>query len=230
MLHVINIPEFTQDFIPLLRSHLIGRLTGQEYTGDEREYSTTERFNLQIEDNRIYEHKVLRVNYTTYDMRRDQDSINPRTHPDIMALSHEDEDDDHPYWYARVVGIYHANVRYLDPGSTSGSEFQRVDFLWIRWFGRDMTTSSGFTARRLPRVGFLDTDNPGAFGFLNPEVVIRGVHLIPAFHYGRTGELLKGPSVARQHYVDDDDPTAQAETDWQYFYVNMYVLHLIHSS
>jgi hypothetical protein len=34
---------------------------------------------VQILDNRIYFHKVFRVKYTTYDMRRAQDSINPRT-------------------------------------------------------------------------------------------------------------------------------------------------------
>jgi len=55
-------------------------------------------------NNRIYSHKVLRVNYTTYDMRREQDSLNPRTHPDIMVLSqepkmHEDGTPEHPYWY-----------------------------------------------------------------------------------------------------------------------------------
>jgi hypothetical protein len=40
-------------------------------------------------------------------MRRAQDSVNPRTHPDIMVHAHEDEegdDDPHPYWYARVQG------------------------------------------------------------------------------------------------------------------------------
>ncbi|KAE9387587.1 hypothetical protein BT96DRAFT_837432 [Gymnopus androsaceus JB14] len=50
----------------------------------------------------MYKHKVLRVNYTTYDMRRAQDS-NPiqRTHPHVMVLS---DDDDHPYCYACILG------------------------------------------------------------------------------------------------------------------------------
>lgn len=34
----------------------------------------------------MFRHSVFRVDYTTYDMRRDQDSINPRTHPDIMLV------------------------------------------------------------------------------------------------------------------------------------------------
>ena len=61
----------------------------------------------------------MRVNYTTYDMRRDQDTINPRTHADVMVLNpgdEESEDERHPYWYARVCGIFHANVLYLGPG------------------------------------------------------------------------------------------------------------------
>ena len=47
----------------------------------------------------------MRVNYTTYDMRRDQDSLNPRTQADVMLLAHEDltARNSHPYWYARMT-------------------------------------------------------------------------------------------------------------------------------
>lgn len=67
---------------------------------------------------------MLRVNYTTYDMRRAQDSLNPRVpgHADIMVLSPENEDennDPHPYWYARIIGIFHAHVRHIGPDSKS---------------------------------------------------------------------------------------------------------------
>ena len=39
-------------------------------------------------------------------------------HPNIMLLSHEDEDADnktdlHPYWYAHVIGIYHVKVCHI---------------------------------------------------------------------------------------------------------------------
>ena len=51
---------------------------------------------LHILDDCIYRHKVLRINYTTYDMRRDQDSVNPQTHPDVMLLADESNSDLHP--------------------------------------------------------------------------------------------------------------------------------------
>lgn len=193
------------------------------YNGDEDEYGTQERLGVQIQNDRLYKHKILRVNYTTYDLRRDQDSINPRNHADIMVLAHEDEDsaNTHPYWYARVVGIFHANVRYRGPGSLL-DDFERIEFLWVRWFGRDMTAPGGFVSRRCHRVGFLDASEPGAFGFLDPAVVIRAAHLIPAFAHGRTMELLQGPSIARQYTVEKDtyDADTLATTDWTYYYVN----------
>ncbi|KZT04778.1 uncharacterized protein LAESUDRAFT_657134, partial [Laetiporus sulphureus 93-53] len=61
---------------------------------------------------RMYFHSVLQLNYTTYDLRRTQDSVNPRTHRNIMVAAHEEDDlfssaaNEHLYWYARVIGIF----------------------------------------------------------------------------------------------------------------------------
>ena len=41
-------------------------------------------------------------------MRREQDSLNPRTHANVMVPSPEDDPSTHSYCYARIVGIYHA--------------------------------------------------------------------------------------------------------------------------
>jgi len=192
-------------------------LLGHAYDGDEVKYSEDDHNTIQFVDHALYRHKTLRINYTTYDLRRQQDSINPRTHPNIMLLSHEETTNDmdaHPYWYARVVGIFHVDVNYTGPHSKSSLNKQRIDFLWIRWFGRDMSFKAGWQARRLHRVGFLDAKEPGAFGFLDPALVIRGVHLIPAFSQGQTGELLSPPqSVARMPFNET--------SDWRYYYVNM---------
>jgi hypothetical protein len=56
-----------------------------------------------------------------------------------------------------------------------------------------------------------------AFGFLDPALVIRGVHLMPAFLDDRTPELLHStrPSLARDSEMEIDD--------WTNFYVGMYV-------
>jgi hypothetical protein len=160
-------------------------------------------------------------------MRRARDSINPRTHPDIMLLSGEDHDDSdpHPYWYARVLGIYHAEVRHDHPNAVS-SDVQVLEFLWVRWLGQDADYNTGSIGHHLHRVGFvpddpIDLDDPtqasGAFGFIDPAEVIWGVHLIPAFAHGKTDGLL-GPSIAC--------PLKDEDQDWQYFYVNMYLFFL----
>jgi hypothetical protein len=62
-------------------------LLRQEYDGDEVSFTPEERSTVTFVNNRIYKHKVMRVNYTTYDLRRAQDSLNSRTHADIMVLS-----------------------------------------------------------------------------------------------------------------------------------------------
>jgi hypothetical protein len=160
----------------------------------------------------------MRINYTTYDVCRAQDSMNPRNHADIMVLAYKDNDvpmadsnSPEAYWYARIIGIFHTYVVHTGPESVT-SDPQCMDFLWVRWFGQDPSHRSGFRAKRLPRVGFISSDDDGAFGFLDPQEVIRAVHLMPAFAHGKTTELL-GPSVARQ---PKDGPA-----DWQYYYVNM---------
>lgn len=190
-------------------------MLGRAYDGDEVKYAEEDRNKIQFVGHALYRHKTLRVNYTTYDLRRQQDSINPRTHPDIMVLSHEEMsgDNPHPYWYGRVVGIFHVDVLHIDPRAKSPHK-QRINFLWVRWFGRDMTFNAGWQAQRLHRVGFLDAKETGAFGFLDPALVVRGVHLIPAFAHGKTNEFLNPfHSVARMPLNEMDD--------WRYYYVNV---------
>jgi hypothetical protein len=80
--------------------------------------------------NHIYHHNITRFNYTTYDTRRDQDIINPKTsHRDIMVLS--STSDDGCYRYARVLGVHHVNIVY-----TGGSYHTalKMEFLFVRWY------------------------------------------------------------------------------------------------
>jgi len=106
-----------QDFVPKLKDHLLRRLFNQEFDGDFH-FSSAERNTIRIVDNHIYSAKVLRVNYTTYDVRREQDSINPRTdHRDVMVVLPKDGPDALPYWYACVLGVFHVHVLHTGPAA-----------------------------------------------------------------------------------------------------------------
>lgn len=194
---------------------MLGRLLGVDYDGDEAVFTDEEINSVRIIGDRIYSSKVLRVNYTTYDMRRDQDSMNPRTHCDVMVLSRETGRNAHPFWYARVLGVFHAKVLHTGPKSRNRS-IQRMEFLWVRWFGLDPNHSYGPSKARLPKVGFIPEDDPDldAFGFLDPTLVLRGCHLVPVFADGRTSDLLENQKPTAARPLDETD-------DWLHFYVIM---------
>ncbi|KAJ7017029.1 hypothetical protein C8F04DRAFT_980188, partial [Mycena alexandri] len=200
------------DFLPKLREHLLSRVLHPTWSGNGSEYNAQERSKLLIVNNRLYRHKVLRINYTSYDLRRGQDSMNPRTHADIMMLAAEDSvDADHTFSYARVIGVFHVDVVHNVAGASSTPV--PISFLWVRNFRLDRTFKGGFRKRRLHRIEFVPEADPGAFGFVNPDEVIRGCHLIPAFAHGPTERVLQ-QSLARQKGEFDD---------WKYHYVNFFV-------
>src|SRR6266851_2084160 len=115
-------------------------------------------------------------------MHQAQDSINVRKSPYIMALAHEDNEEanGHPYWYAKVLRIFHVKVRMMGEPDT-----KKIDILWVHWFGWDPDHQGGFNTRRLHRVSLLDANKPTSYGFLDPSDVLRAAHLIPTFSTGR---------------------------------------------
>lgn len=195
-----------------MKDHLLGRLRHQTFDGDQTPFSNAERNTIQIIDNQICSSKVLRVNYTTYDVRREQDSMNPRTSANIMVLSRETGPNVHPYWYARVLGVFHLRILDMDPDTTNQS-IQFMEVLWVRWFGTVPGYHYGSKVARLPKIGFVPDTDPLAFGFLDPSLVLRGCHLVPAFNDGRTSDLLKAKVTAGRPPNEPDD--------WVAFYVNM---------
>ncbi len=96
----------SQGFLPKLKDHLLSCLLGGN------EFTDLDHHNLSLINNCIYSHQILQINYTTYDVQQNKDSINLHTCSDIMMLTCEDNIDDwsHPYLYARVIGIFHATV------------------------------------------------------------------------------------------------------------------------
>ncbi|EED82444.1 predicted protein [Postia placenta Mad-698-R] len=134
--HELGTDPAVKNFIPQLKNHLLSRLLGLDFDGNKHEYMAAQCDSVIILGNKIYHHKVLRVNYTIYDIRRNQDSMNSHAHCDIMIHSCESGPGVHPYWYARVIGIFHASVVHADATATNCS-LQRIEFLWreplVRW-------------------------------------------------------------------------------------------------
>ncbi|KAG6808787.1 hypothetical protein H0H92_002888 [Tricholoma furcatifolium] len=192
-----------KNFVPKLIDHLVLRLLPSTDV-----VTDTDRAKLIIRDGMIYEHKTLRINFTMYDNRRDQDIVNPHRHSDVMVLAHPDYQHHHPYGYFCVIKIFHAMVRL------GNREFTRVELLWGRWYGVDHNKDEkgGFLSKRLFQIGFLDGDD--VFDFIDPSQVLRAVHLIPVFDGEQTADLL-GPSMARR--ADEDNQ------DYERYYVNFHV-------
>ncbi|KAJ3558432.1 hypothetical protein NM688_g934 [Phlebia brevispora] len=195
-----------EDFGSRLYEHIHQRFL-QELSTDEGAASPlVHAGSILIKHERIYRHATLRINFTTYDIQRDQDVIHCYDDPSgdkIHILVHAPYDSlNFPWRYATVLGVFHAEVLLPDHSE------RRLEFLWVRWLEIDPTWISGPGTRRLERVQYATEE---AYSFLDPATVIRGCHLIPAFHYGRDVDLT-ARSVAHT-----------PGGDWKYYYVDRFV-------
>jgi hypothetical protein len=198
-----------QSFIPKLKQHLLPRLRRlvcpdlPEIT-EEMPVETSSGLNAIVFRNGcIYQHKIMRLNYTTYDVRRDQDILHPSTAQcNVMVLDPAPSDGDNPFQYARVLGIFHANVFYMGDEMRDFTP-RRLDFLWVRWytFGR----AEGYIdCLRFPPINDINS-----FGFLDPADVLRCSHILPLFSLGKVHSDGSGLS----HLAKDAD-------DWRSYFVN----------
>lgn len=218
-----------QDFTNRLKEHLFPRILAQlevdtpSFESGGPTLAETARDAIMIKDNRVFNHKLARFYHTTYDVRRSEDVINPRTsHCDIMLLadftsgetnSLDTASADHPFLYGRAIGIYHVNVVYIGPGM-KGYEPIRFEFLHVRWFQIDKTQASrralsAWDSLRLDLLSFPPATGNDAFGFLDPTLVLRSCHLIPAFAFGKSNSNQAGHILA-----------ARNDNDWNSYYVN----------
>ena len=163
-----------------------------------------------FKSDRLYQHHLLRINYTTYDVRCSQDVINPGTsHRDIMMLaSDDDEENHHPFYYARILGIYHINVIYTGTGMLDYNA-RRLDFLWVRWYQYGSTQSVGWQDYKLDPLHFPPVSSEHAFGFVDPSDVLRACHIIPAFKTSKVHA--DGISISR---------CASDSADWRKYFAN----------
>ncbi|KAG2064475.1 hypothetical protein BDR04DRAFT_1130754 [Suillus decipiens] len=146
-----------------------------EWLGDLLDDIAIVDFILHLKDHllaRIHGIDVLRINYTTYDLQREQDSLNPHTCADIM-----------------IIQIFHVDIWDYN---TSTAKPCQMNLLFVHWFGRDPSYNFGFSAKQLPHISFLRGDDPCTFGFVDPDVVIQG------FEHGQTNEFLPESFVQRE--------------------------------
>ncbi|EJC99104.1 uncharacterized protein FOMMEDRAFT_94263, partial [Fomitiporia mediterranea MF3/22] len=110
-----------QNFLPSLCRHLLEHILLRQ---EDEAFTTDKLYSLHIKNDKLFCLKVLHINYTTYNVRRAQDSLNPWTHADIMLLLDNTE---HPYIYTQIIGLFHAEVSYMGPGADPN--FQNFNWL-----------------------------------------------------------------------------------------------------
>ena len=234
--HVLNFPSYLliywlQHFSSKLKLHLLSRIQAvlcQEAASrpDQSNIRTTSnneyshhfdgngRDFVFLKKDLVYHHKLIRFHFTTYDVRRGTDIINPgtsRCNVMLLADSATDSSNLHHFLYARVLGAYHANVIYTGPGMCD-YEPRRFDFLWVRWFEIVNPASSGWEASKLDLVRFPPLCEETSLGFVDPKDVLRGCHIIPAFAKGRRHQ--NGVGVSR---------CAKDGNDYKLYYVGRYI-------
>lgn len=146
-------------------------------------------------------HRVLRLNYTTYDVRRDQDVINPRTRSDVILLPPVEVDGEHPYQYGHVEAIFHVVVEHVGRGSKIQQQ-QVFDICWVRRYGLDPAIKGGFKAKRMHRLGRTPDHDRWEYIFVDPKHIIRAAHLIPVFVEGEILDNGVGTGEYNRYYVN----------------------------
>ncbi|KAG8894351.1 hypothetical protein FRB99_001342 [Tulasnella sp. 403] len=68
----------TRHFNAQFLDHVLARLRGQDYSWDDPKMHSTDFRHVDLEKDRIYTHATIQFNYTTYDIRRSQDTVKSR--------------------------------------------------------------------------------------------------------------------------------------------------------
>lgn len=76
--------------------------------------TTAHHLTSAVHNDTIYSVKQLRINYITYDVRRDQDVFKISRQSNVTVLAPPDlHETGSRFWYARVIGIFHTMVSPL---------------------------------------------------------------------------------------------------------------------
>ncbi|GAB1524474.1 hypothetical protein RhiTH_007628 [Rhizoctonia solani] len=202
----------TRFFLPQLKRHLLARVLGDS---NHPEFCNSNILKVRLAQERMYRHNTLRVNYTSYDILRQQDSLSPTSHQcfALLPTKADRHPDEHPFVYAKILGVYHAKVLY------DRRPPKRYEFIHVRWLYYDYDRPGGWEHHKLDRLHYQmcrnDQDILDAFDFIDPKDILRATHLIPDFQAGKTPEY-----IPRFHSFAHDHTEG---TDWSAYYVNRFV-------
>ena len=71
-----------------------------------------------------------------------------------MVPSPETKQGAHPFWYAAVLGVFHANVQHIG-NELRDFRFKRIEFLWVRWLGVVPGHTFGKKQAKLLKISFI---------------------------------------------------------------------------
>ncbi|TEB19086.1 hypothetical protein FA13DRAFT_1606363, partial [Coprinellus micaceus] len=202
-----SVPQdpLVEGFIPGLQAHLLPRLT------KGHNIPNLDATQVCIKSHRIFSHKIMRLKYTTYDVRRGEDVIHLDSDTcDIMVRNpkYPEKQQLAPYLHGRVLGIYHTYAYYSGELGPTPALPVHMEFLWVRWY-----ESANLTEPRGPLecVVFPDVTSFEATTFIDPMSALRASHIIPRFSRGR--KYPSGDGLSRM---------ARDWTDWSQYYVNRF--------
>ncbi len=79
------------------------RILGEHFDSGDHTFTDRDRADVHIMNDPIYQHTQMHINYTIYDGRQDQDTLNPRTRVNIVMFNPR-EDGDTPIFASNTPG------------------------------------------------------------------------------------------------------------------------------
>lgn len=131
-------------------------------------------------------------------------------HVTVLSRLGLDGSSQHPFCYAWVLGIFHANVIYTGPRSKDYQSWH-IEFLWVQWFEVLEDCPSGWQYSALDSARFVLMVEGDAFGFVDLVDLLWACHLTPSFADG----MLHSDGITASSCTCDSD-------DWKRYYINQY--------
>ena len=113
--------EIIQGFLRHLKAHLLPRILRKmdpeiDDATLQEDLIYLDSSKIFFKDDRLYTHRIMRIKYTTYNTRRNEDIIHldmDQCNVMILNPSYSRGSPGHPFSYGKVIGILHAEVGYV---------------------------------------------------------------------------------------------------------------------